>query len=71
MMNGRRGETQTELWDRYRQIRDDELRAGGDGTQATRFYRQHRRAMDAGAKVTTILPIVKMEDHDHGQETSE
>jgi len=41
----------TELWDRYRQIRGDELRAGGDGTQATRFYRQHRRAMDAGAKV--------------------
>jgi len=39
------------LWERYAQIRTDELRAGGDGRKATEFYRLHRAEMDAGAEV--------------------
>jgi hypothetical protein len=41
--------TDTELWDRYFDIRDNSLRAGGDGSEATEFYKAHRDQMDAGA----------------------
>lgn len=43
--------TDTTLWDTYGQIRSDGLRAGDDGVAATQFYREHRAAMDAGARV--------------------
>jgi len=39
------------LWDRYAQIRAESLRMGGDGSEATEFYREHRAEMDAGAEV--------------------
>ena len=39
------------LWDTYAVIRADEFRNGGDGSQATAFYAQHRAEMDAGAVV--------------------
>ena len=39
------------LWDRYEQILADSLRADGDGSEATEFYRQHRAEMDHGAAV--------------------
>lgn len=39
------------LWDRYAEIRAEDLNAGGDGSAATEFYRQHRAAMDEGAEV--------------------
>ncbi|MCC7407739.1 MAG: phage terminase large subunit family protein [Phycisphaeraceae bacterium] len=39
------------LWDQYAQLRAESFRGGGDGMQATEFYRQHREAMDAGAVV--------------------
>jgi len=39
------------LWDRYAEIRAESLRNGGDGSQATEFYRQHRTEMDEGAQV--------------------
>lgn len=41
-----------ELWAQYMRIRDDDLRAGGNGSQATDFYRKNKNAMDAGAKVS-------------------
>ena len=37
------------LWEEYRQIRADSLRAGNRGVEATEFYRRHRKAMDRGA----------------------
>lgn len=39
-------------WAEYARIRNDSLRAGGDGREATDFYREHREEMDAGATVT-------------------
>jgi hypothetical protein len=39
----------TKLWLEYARIRDESLRADGDGREATEFYRQHRLGMDAGA----------------------
>ena len=39
------------LWDQYAQIRADSFRNDGDGHEATEFYRQHRREMDAGAVI--------------------
>ena len=41
--------TDEQLWDRYAQIRADEMRNDGHGELATAFYREHREAMDAGA----------------------
>jgi hypothetical protein len=43
--------TATELWDQYADLRAEELRNDGDGSQATAFYAEHRAAMDAGATV--------------------
>ncbi|HEX4124523.1 MAG TPA: terminase gpA endonuclease subunit [Tepidisphaeraceae bacterium] len=39
-----------ELWERYRKIRDDGLRAGDDGKAASEFYAANQAAMDEGAK---------------------
>ncbi len=39
------------LWDEYARIRSDSFRNDGDGREATEFYRQHRREMDAGAVI--------------------
>lgn len=38
-----------DLWEEYRQIRDNELQNDGNGAKATAFYKQHRIAMDEGA----------------------
>ena len=43
--------TNERLWDEYRRIRDESLRQGNEGREATEFYRQHRAEMDAGAEV--------------------
>lgn len=43
--------TNEKLWEEYREIRNASLRNGGDGSEATTFYRKHRKAMDAGAEV--------------------
>jgi hypothetical protein len=43
--------TNEKLWARYAEIRGDSLRNDGDGTEATAFYREHRDAMDAGARI--------------------
>ncbi len=43
--------TDEALWQRYAEIRADDLRAGGRGAAATRFYVEHRQAMDRGAVV--------------------
>jgi phage terminase large subunit GpA-like protein len=39
------------LWARYAEIRADSLRNDGDGSEATKFYAEHRAEMDAGARV--------------------
>ena len=39
------------LWSDYAKIRQESLRADGDGREATEFYRQHRAEMDDGAVV--------------------
>jgi hypothetical protein len=38
-------------WDRYAQIRSESLRADGDGSEATAYYRRNRKAMDKEAGV--------------------
>lgn len=43
--------TNMELWDKYAETRAEELRHGGDGSQATKFYKRHRKKMDAGAEI--------------------
>lgn len=43
--------TNEKLWDRYAQMRADSFRNDGDGHEATEFYRQHRKEMDAGAVI--------------------
>lgn len=43
--------TNEKLWDEYRQIRSDSLKAERGGVEATEFYSEHREAMDVGAKV--------------------
>ena len=43
--------TNEPLWEEYYRLRAEDMRAGGDGSAGTRFYEQHREAMDAGAKV--------------------
>lgn len=40
------------LWERYFELRADDLRAGGDGKVAGEFYRTRRAEMDAGAVVS-------------------
>lgn len=47
-------------WDEYFRLRDDDLRAGGDGSVATDLYRAHRAEMDAGA----VLPWTERYDRD-------
>jgi len=42
--------TDEESWRKYAEIRDDEFRADGDGSEATAFYRKHREKMDKGSK---------------------
>lgn len=44
--------TNMQLWQQYWQIRSDELRAGGDGSQSTAFYRDRRALMDEGGQVS-------------------
>lgn len=44
--------TRMDLWQQYHRLRTDEIRLGGDGSQANEFYRQHREAMDEGAAVS-------------------
>lgn len=39
------------LWEDYAQQRQDEIRNGGKGSQATEFYRTNRTAMDDGAVI--------------------
>ncbi|MBN1436195.1 MAG: phage terminase large subunit family protein [Sedimentisphaerales bacterium] len=39
------------LWAKYAEIRGDSLRNGGDGGEATEFYRENREAMDTGAVI--------------------
>jgi hypothetical protein len=43
--------TNQKRWDEYAELRRRSLAAGGEGEEATEFYRRHRRAMDAGARV--------------------
>ena len=43
--------TRTDLWGQYAELRAEGLRAGDAGAAATRFYRKHRKEMDAGAVV--------------------
>lgn len=40
------------LWEKYSNIRREEMIADGDGSQATEFYRANQAAMDAGAIVS-------------------
>lgn len=42
--------TNDKLWDEYRTIREESFRKGGNGEEATEFYRKHQQEMDAGAK---------------------
>ena len=39
------------LWDQYEEMRAESFRNGGDGSNATEFYRQHPEKMDKGAEV--------------------
>jgi len=41
----------TALWDKYAEIRAESFRSGGNGKEATSFYRKNRKAMDEGAVV--------------------
>jgi phage terminase large subunit GpA-like protein len=43
--------TNEKLWDEYAKIRAESLKSGGDGREATEFYRANREAMDAGVLV--------------------
>ena len=43
--------TNEELWARYAELREEGLRNEDGGKAGTDFYRKHRKAMDAGAKV--------------------
>lgn len=46
--------TRQDLWDQYAEMRREGMRRGDDGHEATRFYRRHRKAMDAGSRVGWI-----------------
>ncbi|MBI5724827.1 MAG: phage terminase large subunit family protein [Planctomycetes bacterium] len=39
------------LWEQYAAMRSEELQAGGDGKEATEFYRSRQSEMDAGVKI--------------------
>jgi hypothetical protein len=39
------------LWNKYAEIRQEELKADGDGSKATAFYKKNREKMDAGSVV--------------------
>ena len=43
--------TDEKLWAEYARIRAEGMRAGDGGQAATEFYREHRAAMDAGARI--------------------
>lgn len=43
--------TDMKLWGEYNQIRNDSFKADKDGSEATQFYKAHRKEMDAGANV--------------------
>lgn len=43
--------TNTQLWEQYAAIREEELQNGRGLKKATAFYRKHRKEMDAGAIV--------------------
>ncbi len=43
--------TNEKLWQRYAELRAESFRRGNHGEEATEFYRQNRKAMDAGAAV--------------------
>ena len=43
--------TDEKKWDEYARIRREDLRSGGTGAAGTEYYRENRKAMDAGAKV--------------------
>jgi hypothetical protein len=43
--------TDEKLWAEYAEIRANSLRAGHRGSEATKFYRKNRKAMDVGAIV--------------------
>lgn len=40
-----------EKWERYRELRDSAMRAGHPITKANNYFRRHKRAMLAGAKI--------------------
>ena len=42
--------TAEQHWDTYKQILDEDLRRGGDGTPATEYYRANQIVMDTGGK---------------------
>lgn len=44
--------TNMKLWGEYARIRAESLQADGDGSEATAYYKKHRKSMDRGAKVT-------------------
>ena len=49
------GQLETEtcrLWNDYEELRNDELRSGGDGSKATDFYRANQAVMDDGFVVS-------------------
>lgn len=41
----------TKLWDQYAEMRRTELQNDGDGSKATEFYKENRKAMDEGSRV--------------------
>ena len=43
--------TNTKLWDEYRKIREQSLRSGMRGVEATAFYKTHQKEMDEGSDV--------------------
>ena len=43
--------TNAKLWEEYTDIWSNELLHSGDGTEATKFYAEHREEMDAGSVV--------------------
>ncbi len=40
--------TRLDLWEKYKEVREEDFRADGDGTKATTFYEANRAAMDEG-----------------------
>lgn len=48
----RRFPTNMKLWERYAEIRAQDIAANGDGSKATEFYAANRAEMDAGAEIS-------------------